>query len=793
MHINIPYAVSLCLLSILFLNCNSAFSRNFNQTIKGYVTDAESKKPLAGITIRFQPGAGNAVTDSTGFYSFKQAPVGRYQVQYTGIGYETRLLSDIVLSSGKELELNISLAQDFKELDSIVIRSSKDNTRPLNEFAAVSARSFSSADTKRYPAAFSDPARMAMNFPGVNAADDMNNSIVVRGNSPQGVLWKLEGIEIPTPNHFSNLGGSGGAISMLSSNVIGKSDFYTGAFPAETGNATAGVFDLNFRDGNKDQTEYSAAFGTLGAEVSAEGPMDKQKKSSYLINYRYSPLALLKHVIDLQGQSPDYQDLSFKFKWDSRRFGSFSLFGLGGYNQYSRESIKDTSKWDADEPNLTDQGDNLYGVIGLSHQYFVSSDAYIKTVISGSYNGSKDRADSLNPADHYLAVPVSHDAFTERAIRISSFYNNKLNSRNTIRTGFVAQQLSYNLDNISYDDHEKEWKQVLFGNGNTQFYQTFFQWKCRITDKLTLNSGIHGSYLALNSKSSIEPRASIVYRYHGQTFSLAAGLHSRPQQISTYLFENISSEQLHVYPNKNLDLTRAAHFVLGYEKFFSFINIRTKVEAYYQYLYHIPVEQKIPGGFSAINIADIYDLDHTGPLVSKGHGKNYGIDLSVERPFSNNYYFMSALSVFNSTYTNYAGKNFNSRYNRNFSFNIIGGKEWKAKANLHRLYGASAKLITSGGLRNSVIDIPASVMAGREELVPDQYYTRRGPVYFRLDCSAYIKTNRKRSTHTLSLEIQNITNHENLYGYYFDSRTGLQKAAYQMGILPNISYKIEFH
>lgn len=793
MHFNVFRTATSFLVIILFFKTDLAYSQEFEQTIKGWVTDAESKKPLAGVTVRTLPGSESSITDRAGFYSLNNTAVGRYQIQITAVGYESRTLTDIVLSSGKELELNIALVQDFKTLDSIVIRAAGNRARPVNEFATVSASSFSSADTKRYPAAFSDPARMLMNMPGVSAADDMNNSVVVRGNSPQGVLWKLEGIEIPTPNHFSNLGGSGGAISMLSSNVIGKSDFYTGAFPAEIGNATAAVFDLNFRDGNKDKPEYSVALGTLGTEVSTEGPMDKQKRSSYLVNYRYSTLALLKHVINLQGQSPDYQDLSFKFKWDSRKLGFFSLFGLGGYNKYSRESKKDSSKWDSDEPNLSDNGDNLYGVIGLSHQAFVKPDAYVKTVISASYTGSKDRADTLNPADQYVNVQVSHDAFTDRALRISSFYNEKLDSRNTIRTGFVFQQLSYNLNNVNYDDPEKEWKQVLLGNGNTQFYQAFAQWKYRVTDKLTLHTGLHGSYLALNGKRSIEPRTGISYRYRGQVFSLAAGLHTRPQQISTYLFENVSAEDAHTHPNKNLDLTRAAHFVLGYEKFFSLISVRTKVEAYYQYLYKIPVEQKIPGGFSAINMADIYDLGNTAPLVSRGNGQNYGIDLSVEKPFSNDYYFMSALSLFNSTYTNFAGKTFNSKYNRNYSFNIIGGKEWQAKRNSHRVYGASGKLLASGGVRNSVIDIPASVAAGREELVADQYYTKQGPVYFRFDFSAYIKTNRKRSTHTLSLEIQNATNHQNLYGYYFDSRTGEQKTAWQLGILPNIGYKIEFH
>jgi len=248
----------------------------------------------------------------------------------------------------------------------------------------------------------------------------------------------------------------------------------------------------------------------------------------------------------------------------------------------------------------------------------------------------------------------------------------------------------------------------------------------------------------------------------------------------------------HQYPNKNLDLSRAAHVVLGYEKFFSVINLRAKIEAYYQYLYKIPVEQNVPSGFSAVNMIDVYDLLNLKPLVSTGTGRNYGIDFSLEKPFSNNYYFISNLSIFKSTYTNYAKQEFNTRYDRNFSFSLIGGKEWQSNKNSNKIYGVSAKILASGGLRTSVIDLPASIAAGKEVLVPDQYFIKRGPAYFRFDASVYIKTNRKKSTRTLSIDIQNLTNHRNFYANYFDRRTGQQKTAYQLGILPNISYKIEF-
>ena len=174
------------------------------------------------------------------------------------------------------------MIESLHKLDEVTIKASSNRTRPLNEFASISARSFSVEETRRYAASVADPARMVMNFPGVtNSGDD--NSIVVRGNSPKGVLWRLEGIEIPNPNHFSALGSSGGSISMLNANVLGNSDFYTGAFVPEIGNALSGAFDLNFRNGNTERYEHTVQVGVLGVELATEGPFKKGGKASYLV------------------------------------------------------------------------------------------------------------------------------------------------------------------------------------------------------------------------------------------------------------------------------------------------------------------------------------------------------------------------------------------------------------------------------------------------------------------------------------------------------------------------------
>ncbi|MDR6342517.1 hypothetical protein HNQ91_005601 [Filimonas zeae] len=769
-----------------------AYAQSFKQSVKGRVTDAESQQPLSGVTIVFSPGNIRAVTDSTGTYHIAGLPTGRYSIQYSIAGYELQTLSDIVIVSGKELEQNVLLREGFKNLTAVTVQSGRNGRKPLNEFAAVSARSFSMEETKRYPAAFSDPARMIMNFPGVSAGFDGSNEILVRGNSPQGVLWKLEGIEIPTPNHFATLGSTGGPISMFSSNVIGKSDFYTGAFPADMGNATSAVFDINYRDGNKDKREYTAQVGFLGVELGAEGPLNKSKTASYLINYRYSTLALLKNFIGLE-QAPKYQDLSFKFKWNTRKAGTFTLFGLGGYDSYINDPEKDSTKWNSyDKRNVYADGNSKTGVIGLSHQFFLHRNAYIKTVISASYYRYGQELDTLNPAAGYARVPSGTEHSADKAFRVSSFYNYKIDPRNTIRAGIIAQELRYDASNRYYDLEEQQWKQVLQGSGSTQFYQSYIQWKYRLTNRLTINTGLHNSYLALNKKQSLEPRLSASYTTGNDVFSLAAGMHSKPQHISTYMFQNSGENDKHTQPNKNLDMTRAVHLVAGYEHTFTRLNLTAKAELYYQHLYHVPVEQDGKNGFSTVNMLDMYDLIDKNALVSTGKGRNYGVDFSLEKPFARNYYIISALSVYQSKFTDFYGKEYDTRFARNYSLNIIWGKEWQLR-NSNKTIGISGKVLSSGGIKNSVIDVAASMQSGKEEYVPGSYFSERGPGYFRMDWNAYYRKDKKRSTHTLTLEIQNITNRENFYRYYFDARTGEQKRMNQLGLFPNLSYKIQFH
>lgn len=780
------------LFAMLLLPC-TMMAQTPLQTVYGIVTDAESKKPLAGVlVVNIDSTALNAYTDEDGHYSIPNVPVGRRSFRFVLLGYEEAVVSEVMVLSGKQFQLNISMSEEAKQLNEVQVIYARDRSRAMNDFATVSSRNFSVEEAKRYAASVADPARMVQNFAGVSNNGDLENQVVVRGNSPKGVLWRLEGIEIPNPNHFSELGNSGGAISMLNANTLGGTDFYTGAFPPEIGNALSGVFDLSFRNGNTERAEHTICVGTLGAEIATEGPFKKGKYASYLIDYRYSTLKLIEDYLRLQGLVPNYQDITFKVNIPTKKAGTFSMFGLGGYNTAYSDPPSDSTQWDDNRPNLKLTQKSLMGTVGFGHQYFTGSDAYVKTILSYSYDDAKKDVDTLDVLDNYAPKAVQHSAYRNSALRLSTFYNDKLNDRHTIRTGIIAQQLNYSLNETYIDFGDKTWKNVLDGKGGTQLYQAYLQWKYRKDEHLTFVSGLHGSYYALNGRYSIEPRIATTYQFSKSRLALSAGMHSKPEHISTYLFQNAALGQANTYPNKNLDLLRAIHTVLAYDRMLT-PKSRMKIELYYQYLYSIPVESDSNSGFSILNAETLFSLIDSKPLVSKGTGQNYGVDVTLEKPLADDYYVLIAGSLFRSLYTTFSGETYRGHFDRGYQVNVVGGKEFNIKRRGKTIIGLNAKVLYSGGQRESPIDTAASVMEGRAQYVQGQYFTQQLPYYFRIDASSYLKFNRPKATHSIEIDLQNITNRMNLYYTAFDPRDNRVKRFNQTGFVPTISYRIDFH
>ena len=767
-------------------------SQNYTQTVKGTVLDKDSKNPLwgASITVLNSLPFIGILTDSTGNFKLKNVPVGRHTLKISFIGYEDITLPEILVSTGKEMVLNIEMQEKVTKMKLVTITADKIKDQPLNSMATVSARSFNVEETGRYAACINDPARMAQSYAGVSTNGDESNEIIIRGNSPRGLLWRLEGIEIPNPNHFSNgEGDSGGGVSLLSNNLLSNSDFFTGAFPAEYGNALSGVFDINLRKGNSEKHEYTLQFGVLGMEVAAEGPFSKNHKSSYLVSYRYSTLDFLYKIgLNVAGNIvPKYQDTQFNLYFPTSRAGKFNLWGIGGMSSTANTPTSDSSMWEKYTDKLNYKNLNETSVIGLTHLFpFKNNRTYLKTVIAVSAERNADIEDTLN--FDYDLRPVLRDTFDYIVSRVSVLLNHKLNSRNILRTGIIYGNYNYSLSVKETDPATGIFKSYLNSKGNTGLAEYYIQWQNRPNEDLTISAGIHTMYFLLNKNYSVEPRLGFRWQFNGaMALNGGIGLHSRIETISNYLSEKNMLDGSVIQPNLKTKFSRAFHVVLGYDYTIR-EDLRFKAEPYFQYLFNVPVQDTI-STFSALNYVGGFT---NIALQNKGLGYNYGIDFTLEKFFTKSYYFLLTSSLYESKYRASDRVWRNTFFNGNYIFNALAGTEIKTGKAKNNIFNINTRIIWKGGNRLTPINLQQSIEENQVSYVIAETYKLKGTDYIRLDLQLSYRKNKPKYSWIVSIDFENLTNRMNVYNEYYDKETKQIEKNYNLGILPILNCKVEF-
>lgn len=775
----------------IFLGFYSAdtFSQNITQTIRGRVIDRDAQLTIPGanvVLLTTHPMLGSS-TNEKGEFLIENVPIGRHDIQVSFLGYEKRLIPNVLVGSGKQQVLTIEMTETIITIGEVEIKGNDRKGETVNQMTSVSGRSFTVEETKRYAGSFNDPSRMAMNYAGVTPNVTGNNDLIIRGNSPQGLLWRMEGVEIPNPNHFGGEGATGGPISMLNSDMLATSDFFTGAFPAEYGNCFSGVFDIKLRPGNNQKREYRFQAGVLGLDVAAEGPFVKGKQASYLVNYRYSSLALLQAIgLDIVGDAvPKFQDLTMKIHVPTENAGVFSLWALGGLSTISFEEGGSpdnvaVGKADADRDMIA---------TGLNHTIPITKKMYVHSSIT--YSGLRNIYTEMSSTDSVNYFLRDKDRFYRNRIGLGTNLNYKVNSKHFVKTGVTYSYIDFNMLSEFYEGEEKGLVPELTDEGNSYTVQAYASWKYRINEKLTLNSGVHMLYFGLNKAYSVEPRAGINWQFRAnQSLSAGIGVHSRIETLSIYLANGIDDlGNMIPQQNMNLDFMKARHFVVGYDNYLN-ESLHFKAEVYFQQLYNVPIE---PGDSSVYSILNQNEWYTTRKLSNDGKGYNYGLELTLEKFFSNSYYFMVTTSLFDSKYL--AGDNQwrNTTYNSGYVVNALGGKEFKiGNPSKNRTLTISAKASWAGGHYYTPIDLDASREATYTILDENEYMTTRARDFLRADLKISLRRDRPKSAHTIELDIQNVTNNLSPVGSYYDAYTDKEVTWTSAGIIPVLNYRIEF-
>lgn len=774
-------------LSMILLLVTVITQAQYKQQLRGTVVDQVLQKPLEGATVTLVNTNQSVTTDAEGVFRFKDLQVGSYRIVISYAGFKEAALDNIAINSGKETVLTIPLEALVKVENEVLIKSNSKKNRPINDMSTVSARAFTVEETQRYAAAVNDPLRMAASFPGVMANDDGNNNIVIRGNAPTGLLWRMEGMDIPSPNHFSQPGLSGGGISILSSQLLSNSDFVTAAFASEYGNALSGVFDLKLRKGNNEKKEYAFQAGVLGLNVAMEGPFSKKYKGSYLVNYRYSTLTLLNKIGVLPFDDvTNFQDLSYNIYLPTNKMGTFTIFGFGGLSDQSFKPDEDSSKWESKDDRYVSKFISNTAMSGITHSILAGSKLKINSGVGISY--TKLGLDEDYTEDDFSRRKSHIDQYTTRNLSFNSTINYQFSNRLNLRAGVINKLLYYKFYRLSAEHEGDPLEEKLNKSGNTSTQQAFAQWQYKPTNEVTLNAGLHYLRLAHNNTSSVEPRFSAKWNINNRSsVAIGYGLHSQIQTLNVYFAQQNLPDGSVIQPNRNLDLTKSHHYVLSYSHRIS-RNMQLKTELYYQQLFNVPIATHDSSTLSALNIEYDYIVD---PLVNKGKGKNYGIEISLERYLHNNFYLTLSNSIYQSKYTAADGVERNTRFNGNYIVTLIGGKDF-VNERKSKTFGVNIKTIYAGGLRTTPIDLAASRQEGYTVYKEKEAYSLQNPAYFRTDLRVSMKWNRKRFTSTLSLDIQNVTNRLNIFNQEYDIDKDKIENNYQTGLIPILNYKIEF-
>ena len=766
------------------------------QTLKGTVTDRDTKQPLAGatVTITDLETIMGAIADSNGFYKIEKVPAGRRTIRCQFIGYAAYEQQGVILNSAKEGVLNIELIEASVTGETVEINGYENLNDPVNEIAVVSTRSFSPEETGRYAASANDPGRMALSFPGVQqGGNDGENDIIIRGNSSVGMLWRLEGIDIPNPNHFARPGTSGGGITVFSAQVLGQSDFFSGSLPAEYGNALSGAFDVHFRRGNYNEREHRIKIGLLGLDFMTEGPI-KKGKSSYVANYRYSTLGLLSRMgFFLVGErvTNDFQDLSFNLSFNGKSGKDFfTVFGIGGLSTEHYMPETDTA---AREPGVSRDWEERINIgnmaaTGMTYTRLIDDKSYLKVVVAGMGSDLSFVGDTLNQMNERYRY--RNEKYFDARIGTAVSYNRKISSRFKLKAGLHFNQIFFDyyredsLRNSSSALEPDAFEGIAInGGGNTQTLQAYTQGSYYITDQLMVSAGVHLLGLFLNQTWAADPRASLRYKFNNQSLSLSYGLHSQYVPLGAYYYQ----DTLGNLPNSNLRFMRSHHLIMGYRITLK-KKIRLSAEGYFQRLFNIPVKPDGEQEYWMLNNQQGYP---TFAVINEGTGYNYGVDVTVEKFFSQNYFILLTGSYFRSTYQNLAGQTFNTRFGTNFLSSLTFTKEFNIKQASTLQLGA--KVMFNGGFRYTPHDTVASAAEGRYVPLEGAAWSEQVPPFIRIDARISYRLDKPKFAMVIALDVQNVMDYKNKNSVSYNAITNaLDFRNHDSGLIPILSFQFDF-
>jgi len=803
------FGITLCLLIV----SSVLIGQNLSQTVRGKIIDIDSQLPLIGAEIMIvgsNPTVGTT-TDVEGVFRFDNVAIGRNDFVVSYLGFEDKVVSNIIVNSGRETILNIEMQEAAVKIKELVITANQKKGEALNAMSLISARSISPEETNRFAGGFNDPSRIMSNFAGITNTQEGSNDIIVRGNAPKYVQWRLEGVEISNPNHFSDQSSVGGGVSTLNNNLLATSDFYTAAYSPEYGDVLSGVYDVKLRNGNNEKFESVFGFGLLGTDLTLEGPLKRGYGGSFLVNYRYSTASLINELGllgDISG-IPKFQDASFKLMLPTENAGIFSIFGLAGLSSLLFEDVT-PALWNLPGDNfmklgVTEDFDKESYLLntGVNHTINLGENSYFKSTILFSAEGIDDDVIESRYSTSFVGDSLIFDSLLSKQVnyqgklnrntyRVVSTFHKKINAKNRIQIG--TKFGSESLENLQSNLQDGSRIKLVDFDERISTLRNFVSWKHRINQNIRFVAGVHNMNVLYNNKSTIEPRlAGKIKIGNAGNLQVGYGLHSTMESLHHYFAQVPDANGNLMTRNKDLGLLKAHHYVVAFEKRIG-KNFRGKVEAYYQDLFNLPIENNANSYFSTIN--EGLEFQYVD-LVNEGTGRNYGLEFTLERFFGDNYYYLVNASLYESKFTPLDGIERNTQYSGNYLVNVLAGKEFPNLGKKdNQVLSLNMKLFFAGGRK--IVPLLRDV-SGNLAVDPEQNqfwdhqnaYANKLEDIYELKLSASYKWNRPKTTHELYLNCDNVINTKGRLAEFYDaSEPGSIGYITQFGFFPNLMYRV---
>lgn len=758
------------------LLCSHVLHGQTTGALSGRVVDASSA-PVAEAQVQaMRPDTHYTATTATdGSFRFAALPTGLYRLRVDHPAHGPVELDEVWVRSGKEEHVPVALLVKAVELRSAEVR-----TTHVERLEAVSTVPLSVEKSLRYPATFFDPARLAMSYAGVASLNDQANHFSVRGNGPANNAWLLEEVEIVTPNHLTNAGTAndlpaltGGGTTILSAQMLGPSALYTGGLSVPYGNALGGVMDLRLRRGIDQRRAYTVQAGLLGIDLSAEGPFRNGGKATYLVNYRYSTVGLLSAMgVPLGDEAIAFQDLAVTLNLPMGPRSELLLFAMAG-NSSNRFEAKDSTEREFDKDRWDIDYEALVAIAGLSFQQRFGGGLLWKTTVAWSQNDQERRASS----GPYLQIPALSGSLRLTETKLSGHTRLvvPLGARAHVQVGMHAMERT--VENGSIDETHSAW-----------MIRPYLRLRQELSAKVDLDLGVGYSLWTSGGEGVPEPRLALGWQTGDRgKLRFAAGIRSQQPVVQSYAQRRFIPNTFFgpvTVDNTWLGLMRAYDLEIGHSHAFR-PHLTLTGTLFGQLQTDIPAETTyfLSSQWWSTSMADVWNETTHLVLAQTGEARRYGLQLALEHHFHRGLYYQMNATLMRASTTSpgFAGDGVASRWDRLYLANAVLGREFeKQKEKLKRTWGVNARVSLAGGAPFGPLpfNVPLS--------------EARSTAFGRLDLRVYLRRERERHSSLWALDLLNATNAQNMAYVYYDSQQRGPVTVYQMGLLPNLSYRIEF-